>query len=257
MSYGAPVGGFPSPQPAPARPRAAALPGLAVLLLLNLLIELSMLAFDLNREGADYLPTALGFTYDHVVAAPVGFFSGSAATCGALLVLIIGAFSGGGWVRGGGTVLLLTNAYVSASVVIAQLSGDAESRHAFSSPATPNLWLNVGQLTEVLIAIVFALVVLSTRRPAGTGAPVGYAPPQGGGYLPQQGGYLPQGDYPPPNDYAAQGGYLPAPTGQPQPGYAPQVQQPPFPPAPPAQPAQPPAPNYGYPPRPQDAPPTG
>lgn len=100
MSYAPPVGGFPIPQRAPVGPRAAALPGLAVLLILVLVLDLAILGFDLERLGASYLPTAIGFNYDHYVSGvPVAYTGGNAAFDLGLIAMIIGAFSRGGWIR--------------------------------------------------------------------------------------------------------------------------------------------------------------
>ncbi|MCX4749626.1 hypothetical protein OG455_29635 [Kitasatospora sp. NBC_01287] len=245
MSYAPPVGGFPTPQPAPAAPRAAALPGLAALLILVLLLDLAILAFDLNRAGTGYLSTAFGINYDHFVAgAPIGYSSGNAASDLALIVLIVGAFSGGGWVRPAGATLLLVNAYGCLMDAVAQLTGNSTARDAFASPVQPNLLLNLDVIAQAVLALVFGLIVAATMRRGGsTGAPapLGYAPP----FAPQP--FTQQPFTPPQPGTPAQGYGAPVPpqpgTPQPAPGYTPPVQPPTAPPV------------YGYPPHPQDAPP--
>ncbi|MCC9308931.1 hypothetical protein LN042_17865 [Kitasatospora sp. RB6PN24] len=214
MSYGQPgVQGY-APVAAPPRSGgAAALPGLAVVLVLNLVLELALLIFDLNRKGAGYLETAIWNDYHHYVdGVPFGFFPGDTATVIALVVLIIGAFSGKGWVRPAGTVLLLINGYGSAIVVIDQLTSD-EGRHAFGSPAT-NLWLNLDGIVQVLLALVFALVVMVTVSS-------GPRPAYGPGYAPIPAQPMPM---PPAGAPGGAPGFPPPPAqppGQPPYGYPP------------------------------------
>ncbi|WP_327069613.1 hypothetical protein OG500_28025 [Kitasatospora sp. NBC_01250] len=234
MSYAPPVGGFPTPQRAPAGARPAALPGLAVLMIVDVLLELALLGFDLIKQGAAYLPTALGINYDHFVRdSAVNFAATDTAFVVALVVLIVGAFSGAGWVRGAGVAVLGVSAYGSAMVEIAQLTGNQYLSHAFGSPVS-NLLLNLDLILQVMIALAFVLAVAVTRRPAGAqpaaaAAPVGY--PAAGGY---------------PAPFPSQGapGYGAPVAPQPVAGYQTPV-------APPAQP-----PAYGYPSQPPQAPPT-
>ncbi|GAA2158556.1 hypothetical protein GCM10009760_61640 [Kitasatospora kazusensis] len=199
MSYAPPAGGFPAP---PVRDRARALPGLAVLLIVGLVLELAVLGFDLDQQGPGYLLDALGLTYSHLnTDAPIGFVGGDTAVCVALIVMAVAAFAGRGWIRPAGTVLLLTGAYNSFSVLVPQLTGSAESRHGFAEPLN-HLLLNLDEIAQIGLAVVFALVVVATVRrsgpPAGLpgtppAAPPGYAP-----YPQQQPGYAP----PPPAAYA-------------------------------------------------------
>ncbi|MFI9272425.1 hypothetical protein ACIGXM_17125 [Kitasatospora sp. NPDC052896] len=175
MSHAQPVGAFPPP-PASAAPRTAALPGLAVLMIVDLLLELAVLAHDLAEEGAAYLPTALGFSYQHNTAAPINFYGGDTVTCVTLAVLIVAAFGGRGWVRTGGSVLLLTNAYGVLSGLVLQLTGTAEARSAFAAPVVPNLLLNLDELAQLALGLVFALVVLATRQSAPRTAVFGARP---------------------------------------------------------------------------------
>ncbi|MDH6115940.1 hypothetical protein [Kitasatospora sp. GAS204B] len=260
MSYAPPVGGFPTPQRAPAGPRAAALPGLAVLLILILLLDLAILGFDLNRDGVNYLPTALGINYDHYIqGVPVYYVGGNTAFDLGLIAMIIGAFSGGGWVRPAGSAVLLVAVYSDVMSVVAQLTGNSESRHEFSSPGS-NLLLNLDVIGQAVLGVLFAVIVAATVKsksaPAlpGPGAPAGFAPqfapPPGPGRAPAAPGF----GGPPAQGYGA-----PIPP-QPTPGYpapAAPAMQPPAPAQPPAMPPAPPAtpPAYGYPPRPQDGPP--
>ncbi|MBB4922824.1 hypothetical protein [Kitasatospora kifunensis] len=225
MSYAPPVGGFPTPQPAPGRARAAALPGLAALLIVELLLELAILAFDLNRQGAAYLPTALGINYDHFVdGVPVSFTASDTATVLLLIVLIIAAFTGRGWVRAAGIGLLLPNAYIVVMTEVSELTGADPIRHAWGSPLLPNLLLSLDAIAQVVFAVIFAVVVAVTvQRPVPSGYPAPFPPqaaPSYGAPIPPQ----PVAGYPAPMAAPAQ------------------------------QPIQPPA--YGYPPRPPQAPPT-
>ena len=197
MSYAPPAGGFPAPPvPAPAaRDRARALPGLAVLLIIGLILELAVLGFDLEQDG---------FTFGGAQNAPVGFFGGDAATCVALLVMIIAAFSGRGWVRAAGTVLLLVNAYNSFQMLSIQLTGSDESRSGFAQPLN-HLLLNLDEIAQIGLAVIFTLVVTATvrrngptrpTRPAGPAGPAGPAvgfPGTPPGFAPyqQQPGYGP------------------------------------------------------------------
>ncbi|MDH6578011.1 hypothetical protein [Kitasatospora sp. MAP5-34] len=209
MSYAPPTGGLPVP---PARDRARALPGLAVLLIIGLILELAVLGFDLNQDGPAYLPTALGFTFGGAQNAPVGFFGGDAATCMAFLVMIIAAFSGRGWIRAAGTVLLLVGAYNSFQMLSIQLTGSDESRSGFAQPLN-HLLLNLDEIAQIGLAVIFTVVVTATVRRNGPAAPAGPAvgfPGTPPGFAPyqQQPGYAPA-----PAAYA----YPPAPTEGPTP----------------------------------------
>ncbi|MFE0460584.1 hypothetical protein ACFW1A_15195 [Kitasatospora sp. NPDC058965] len=214
MSYSPPVQGF---APAHDGRRPAALPGLAVLLVLHLLLTVGILVFDLNRAGADYLKTALGFSTGPFVQESVSFYPEDTAITVALLVMIIAAFSGRGWVRTGGTMLLMLGAYGELTYLVRLFTMDGGGWDAFAKPATPVLWLNLDILAQLVLSLVFALVVLATR----SSAPSTF----GGGFAP-----------------------VPPQPGQPVPGQ-PMAGQPPFgPPAFGAAPAAPPAaPGFGQP----------
>jgi hypothetical protein len=210
MSYGQP--GMPGFAPVAPPPRqqgtAAALPGLAVVMIVNVVLELALLGFDLSRKGVGYLETAIWDDSNHLVSAPWGFFPNDTALVVGLVVLIIGAFNGKGWVRPAGTAMLLLNGYSTTVFLIEELSTSA-GRHAFGSPAVPNLWLNLDVIAQILLALAFVLMVAVTVNS-------GPRPAFGAGYAP-----------------------LPP---QPQPGGAPG-----FPPPVPNQPPQPPnQPPYGY-----------
>ncbi len=201
MSYAPPAGGFPAPPAAapPVRDRARALPGLAVILIAGLVLELAVLGFDLNQAGSSYLLTALGFSFGGIGGqSPVNFFGSDSATCVALVVMIIAGFSGRSWMRSAGTTLLLVNAYGSFEVLSTQLTDSDESRHVFASPIS-HLLLNLDEIAQIGLAVIFAVVVTATVRRTGPAVPpTGFAAP-----YPQPGGYAP----PPPAAYA----YPPAP----------------------------------------------
>ncbi|MFF7631768.1 hypothetical protein ACFZB9_01255 [Kitasatospora sp. NPDC008050] len=203
-------------------------------MIVDVLLELAILGFDLSKQGVAYLPTAFGINYDHFVRdAAINFSATDTAFVLALIALVIGAFAGAAWVRPAGVAVLLVSAYSSVLTEIAQLTGNQYLSHAFRSPGS-NLLLNLDVIVQVVLALVFVLAVAVTRRPAGTAAvaaPVGYP----GGY---------------PAPFPAQGapGYGAPIPSQPVAGY-------PAPMAPPAQqPVQP--ITYGYPPQPPQAPPT-
>lgn len=195
--------------PLPPQPteRARALPGLAGLMIATLLLELGILGYDFGQKGPVYLVDALGFTYAHVTDAPVGFFGGDAANCVALLVMIIAAFTGRGWIRAAGTVLLLVDAYASVDLLIIQLT-NSESRAGFATPNS-HLLLNLDEIAQIILALAFAVVVAATSRPAPRPMTPGFAP-----------GFPPQGN---PYGYAQQPpatapySYPPAPTDPPRP----------------------------------------
>ncbi|MEV4612862.1 hypothetical protein AB0K43_09690 [Kitasatospora sp. NPDC049258] len=148
------------PAQGPARqPADGGLIAVAVLLLAQLAIELGILGYDLSQAGAGYLTTALGFTFEHYVAAPVGFFGQDAALCVALVVLVVGAFSGGRWARPAAVALLGVNAYGAGTVLVSQGVDN------LTSPVR-NLVLNLTVVATILIAVVVAAVVAATRRPA-------------------------------------------------------------------------------------------
>ncbi|MDH6132612.1 hypothetical protein P3T37_001997 [Kitasatospora sp. MAA4] len=221
--------------PPPTPPRPGGLPGLAVLLIVDLVLELAILGYDLNQKGIGYLGTASGFTYSEFANAPVGFFGSDFATCVALVVMIVAGFGGRGWIRPAGALLLSVNAYGTLQVITSQFTTPGSNADSFSKPFS-NLLLNLDVLTQMVVALIFVIVVAATRRPSPAAPRPAFVPGQPGPY---QGWQQPQ----PPVGYAPpQQAAYPAPQPQPQPGYAP--------PPPPQQP-----PTYGYPPAPTDAPP--
>ncbi|MDH6109986.1 hypothetical protein P3T36_005156 [Kitasatospora sp. MAP12-15] len=201
-------------------PGSAALPGLAVLMILTLVLELAVLAYDMEQKGAAYLGTAFGFSYTTFVNAPVGFFAGDLSTCVALLVMVIAGFTGRSWIRAGGTVLLTVNAYGTIQVLAAQLAGPNPDPSAGLTKPLSNLLLNADEIAQMLIAVVFAIIVLATRTPR----PAPQIPPA----PPAQPYYAYQPSSP----------YSPPPLPQQAPAYG-----------------TPPAPAYGTPPAAVDAPP--
>ncbi|WP_371496465.1 hypothetical protein OG871_11210 [Kitasatospora sp. NBC_00374] len=153
MSWG-PVN---SPVP---RGRDGGLIALGLLLLVQLAIELGVLGYDLSEAGVDYLSTALGFSYQHYVPAPVGFFGNDTALSVALLVLAVGAFSGGRWVRPAAVAVLGVNAYAAGALLVNQLQENADG---FAEPVS-HLVLNLTVVATLLIAVVVAAVVAATQR---------------------------------------------------------------------------------------------
>ncbi|GAA4995750.1 hypothetical protein [Kitasatospora paranensis] len=156
---------------------------IGVLLLVQLVAELGVLGYDVAQKGPVYLLDALGLTYDHFVDAPVGFFGWDAAFSVALLVLAVGAFTKGRWVRPAAVALLGVGAYQSAASLLNQLFS-ATSRQAFAQPIG-HLWLNLTLVLSVALAIAVAVIVLATRAPAPAAAPAPPALPYPP-YVPQQ-----------------------------------------------------------------------
>lgn len=192
MAYGAaPAGAQPNRGSGGADGGGGGLIAIAVLLLVEVLIELATLGYDLSQAGAGYLLDALGFSYSHFVDAPVGFFGYDTALTVALLALVVGAFNRGRWVRPAAVVLLATNAYGSAAQLINQLTG-AHSRDTFAEPFG-HLLLNLGLIAGIVIAIAVAAIVGATRTPRPAAAFPGYLPPQG---YPYGGGAVPHGAVP-------------------------------------------------------------
>ncbi|MGF1426257.1 hypothetical protein ACQRUO_07105, partial [Kitasatospora sp. LaBMicrA B282] len=189
MSYAPPVGGFQAPQRAPKGEGGGALPGLAILLIVTLLLDFGILGFDLSQEGASYLQYAIGFNFGHFHGyTAVAYNCGNLSSDVAIIAMIIGAFSGARWVRPAGTVLLLTNAYVSIMSIVQQLTGDDFTRHEFASPAS-HLLVNLDLILQAVLGLVFALIVAATakRTPSATPAPgfaSPYTPPMPGAPMP-------------------------------------------------------------------------
>ena len=187
--------GYPWPAPAP-RAGGGGLAAIGVVALLLLLAELGILAYDIGQQGVEYLPVALGFSYDHtVLGAPVGFFGYDTALSVALVVLAIGAFGRRSWVRPAAVVLLAVNGYSAATMTINQL-GTSYGREAFTQ-SLAFLLLDVAHLFSVAAAVIVAIVVAATRTTGPTGVPGG------------QGFQGFQGAAPAPNPYASPGPYAP------------------------------------------------
>ncbi|TQF05814.1 hypothetical protein E6W39_30765 [Kitasatospora acidiphila] len=235
MSYGTPaVGGYP-PRfgQQPTRPQGGALPGLAVLMIIQLVLQLAILIWVLNQVGAGYLKFAFGFG-DQPRFMGCGVFTQADTTqCAALIVMIIAAFMGRTWVRPAATVLLLINAYVLGSSLINELSSDHGGWSAMTG-TTAGLWLTLDLIAQTVISVVVPIIVLATRN---AGGPSSYQPLAAMPVPAPQPGYAPPM---PPQD--ARGG---------APGFPPPPAQPPMQPGqppmqPPGQPGQP--PYGGYPP---------
>ncbi|MDH6144640.1 hypothetical protein P3T35_006683 [Kitasatospora sp. GP30] len=232
MSYGTPaVGGYP-PRfgQQPARPQGGALPGLAVLMIAQLLLQLTLLIYWVSKAGASYLKYVFGFGDLAMRMGACGpFTTADTMQCVALIVMIIAAFTGRTWVRPAATVLLLISAYSTGTSLINVLSQD-NGWQMLTTPTTPNLWLTLDLIAQVVVCLILPIVVLATRN---TGGPSGYQPLAAMPAPAPQPGYAPPV---PPQD--ARGG---------APGFPPPPAQPPMqPPMPPGQPGQP--PYGGYPP---------
>ncbi|WP_033824717.1 hypothetical protein [Kitasatospora sp. MBT63] len=225
MSYATPYppAGPPygAPRPQPPGGRDGSLIALALLLLVQLAIEVGVLVWDFGQAGPDYLGTALGFSFDAYVQAPVGFFGYDTALCVALVVLAVGAFSGGRWTRPAAVSLLGVNAYAAGAQLINQ-GGDG-----FAEPVS-HLVLNLTVVASLLLALAVAVLVGVTQRRSPERPAVQHAP------------YPGAQPYQVPQPY--QHPQAPQPPQVPQ-GYLPYPGQPPVPAdAPPAAPAAPPAP---------------
>ncbi|MFC8449678.1 hypothetical protein [Kitasatospora sp. NPDC057223] len=231
--YRPPGQGYPWQPPAP-RTSGGGLVAIGVVALLLLLAELGILGYDISQQGVEYLPVALGFTYDHAAfRAPVGFFGYDAALSVALLALVIGAFSRRSWVRPGAVVLLAVNGYAAAAMTINQL-GTSYGRDAFArSPAF--LLLNVAHLLSVAAAVIVAVVVAATRPTGPSGAPAAAAAPNPYAPYPAYGAYDRPASPPLPAQ-ASQPSQPFQPFQSPQPARPPQPSQPPVPPVPPVGP---------------------
>ncbi|RKE18627.1 hypothetical protein [Streptomyces sp. TLI_171] len=240
----------PPPQNPPPK-GARGLPGIGVLMLLQLLVQGSVLVYDLVQGGLDYLPDALGFSYDHLVPGPVGFFGSDLAFLLATAVLMFGAFAGGGWVRAAAVVLGAVNAYGAVTQLVNLFTGP-NLDHDFAYQPVGHLLLTSTLALTVLLFLITALVVAVTRGPSPAPAyPAAARPP----FVPGQAAPFPGPAQAAPWGAPAPGpGPAPAPWGAP----APPSSTPPAPPAAPAPapPAAPPAPvdapgaAYAYPPPP-------
>jgi hypothetical protein len=235
MSYGSPaIGGYPAPfgQP-PARPEGRALPGLAVLMIVQVVLQLSILIWQVNRVGAEYFKFAFGFGTLNQVPGCGMFSTNDTMQCVALIVMIIAAFMGRAWVRPAVTVLLLINAYVLGASLINALASSDGGWSAMTTPTTPFLWLTLDLIAQTVISLLIPIIVLATRNP---GLPRGYQPlaamPAPVAPVPQPGYGPPMAQPLPPQDIARGG----------TPGFPPPPMQPP------GQPGQPPMQPPGQPP---------
>ncbi|MFE9421812.1 hypothetical protein ACFYNO_02485 [Kitasatospora sp. NPDC006697] len=182
MSYGQPgLGGF-APVPPTPRPSGAGgggLPGLAVLMIVQLALQLGILIYEVDHLGAKYLQYAFGFGGEYHFAACGPFGPSDTMQCVALIVMIIAAFSGRRWVRGAVTVLLLINSYALGSELINIITQD-NGWDSLTKPTTPMLWLTLDLIAQAVVGLVVALVVLATKSSGDRPAQPGYTPPFGG-----------------------------------------------------------------------------
>ncbi|KDN86310.1 hypothetical protein [Kitasatospora cheerisanensis] len=239
-------------QPPPPAPRAGArgLPGIGVLLLIQVVVELAILGYDLSQAGVHYLPIALGVPLDaqYFVPAPVMFTGLDTALVVASLVLAFAAFGRRPWARAGAVVACGLKGYIAATGLITLLIRDSD---VLLDRGFAWTLLSATMVVNVLIALVVALVAVAGREPSTPVAgPYGNRPPlQSGWGVPHQ-PPAPAAGYQPP--YPGQQPHTPPPPRQ-QPQHPPvdRPQQPaaepgaayaypPPPPAPPAPPAQPP-----------------
>ncbi|MGW4693748.1 hypothetical protein ACWEO1_15320, partial [Kitasatospora cineracea] len=103
----------PPPYQSPRRP--GGLPVIGTVLLFQALALVAVLAYDLNKAGSGYLPTALGFSYQRMMAGPAVFGGASAAYLVVALVTAFRAFAGAAWVRGAAVALTGYVGYASAT----------------------------------------------------------------------------------------------------------------------------------------------
>ncbi|MEV4557609.1 hypothetical protein AB0K51_11505 [Kitasatospora sp. NPDC049285] len=225
----------------PQKPRPGGLPGIGVLMLVQVIAALAVLGYYLVQQGPGYLLAAAGFDFTEHALTLVGF---SLPFTVAYLVLAIGAFTGKSWARPGAVVLTSVDGYIAVSnlVLAIRLGGWRE----LYSPVD-SLLLNLTYPLSVLIALITVLVVAVTRA---SGAPAPYRPAQPFGY---PGPHQQPHQQPQPGAWGVppqQPGPVPAPAPadlapyQPQPPQA-QPHQPQLYPAPPQQPGQ----AYGFPPQ--------
>lgn len=182
-----PAAGFPPPAsafPPPSAPvagRAAALPGLGILLLLIVLLELGILGYDISQAGAGYIGRAIGVQTDFRYGEGfIAFTPQDFSFCVGLIVMAFAAFTGRAWPRAAGTTLLLVNGYFLLYLQYLQFS-TAGGRAEFSASAT-NLMLNLDVIAQIVLSLVFAVVVAATRRPKAPTQALftGYPQPQPG-----------------------------------------------------------------------------
>ncbi|MFD8482432.1 hypothetical protein [Kitasatospora sp. NPDC059673] len=225
------------PLPTP-RPGGRGLPGVGVLLLVQIAVELAILGYDLSHSGLNYLPIALGVPVDprYYVPAPAAFTGYDTALVLTSLVLAFGAFNRRPWARAGAVAVLAVNAYGSATTLIAAFVNNGEG--VLHQDAVPML-LTATYVADVLLALAVVLIAAAGREQSAPALPPYPTPPYPAPPVPAPAATDPApgtwGAPPPP---AAPTGYRPP---QPPPG-APGAASV-FPPPPPAQPpTQPPAP---------------
>ncbi|BAJ27909.1 MULTISPECIES: hypothetical protein [Kitasatospora] len=238
MTYAPPPYG-PPPYGPPATPARTArgLGAVGSTLLLQAAVLIAVLVYDLSEAGSAYLPTALGFSYTHVVPGPTSFIGGSAPYLVIILITAFRAFAGAAWTRAAAVVLTGANAYPMVGELWLLFTGPL-GKSGYATKTNANLLLTLALVLHVLVFVVIAITVASTR----TSTP---APPPA---------YLPQ----PP--FVPAPGHTPGPTAPP----APSAYSAPAPAAPAPAPAPAPAAPvdghgaaYAYPPPPPATPPAG
>ncbi|MFD8598250.1 hypothetical protein ACFV1L_24925 [Kitasatospora sp. NPDC059646] len=231
-------------QPPPPAPRAGArgLPGIGVLLLIQVVVELAVLGYDLSQAGLNYLPIALGVPLDaqYYVPAPVSFTGFDTSVVLASLVLAFAAFGRRPWARAGAVVACGLNGYAAATGLITMVIRNSD---ILLHQGIAWALLSATMLVDVLIALVVALVAAVGREPSTPAAvPFGNRPPAplGWGVPPQPPAPATAGYQQPPVQHHGQPPHTPAPPQPPAAGPGAAYAYPPPPPAPPAPPAAPP-----------------
>ncbi|WP_198545105.1 hypothetical protein [Kitasatospora sp. NRRL B-11411] len=216
----------PPPYQSPRRP--GGLPVIGTVLLFQALALVAVLAYDLNKAGSGYLPTALGFSYQRMMAGPAVFGGASAAYLVVALVTAFRAFAGAAWVRGAAVALTGYVGYASATQLWVLFTGPL-GEAGYATKPLDHLLLTLTHVLNVVVFLVVVLAVAATRAPGARAVPTGYPQPP---FAPGPVGHVPaSGPGPLPGPSAP----APGPWGAPPPG-APQ---------PPAAPPQPPAAGHG------------
>jgi hypothetical protein len=213
----------------PVRTQGGALPGLAVLLLGQVALQLAMFAYQVNQQGPTYVKYALGFG-DQPRFAGCGVFTvWDTAQCVAMIVMAVAGFTRRAWIRPAATVLMLTSAYALGTSLINVFTSD--NGWADMTQNSTDTLLTLDMIAQVVIGLVLPIVVLATRPngingAGGAGLPPGYQPLAGMAPGPQPGYAPPMPPAPPvPPQDAFRGdapGFPPPPAQPPgQPGQQP------------------------------------
>lgn len=216
----------PPPYRSPRRP--GGLPVIGIVLLFQALALVAVLAYDLNKAGSGYLPTALGFSYRRTMAGPAVFGGASAAYLVVVLVAAFRAFAGAAWVRGAAVALTGYVGYASATQLWVLFTGPL-GEEGYATKPLDHLLLTLTHVLNVVVFLVVVLAVAATRAPGAPAVPTGYPQPP---FAPGPAGHA---VVPGPGPLPGPSAPAPGPWGAPPPG-APQ---------PPAAPPQPPAAGHG------------